>query len=145
VGRAQPVLPRAQQRLCGRADALEPRAPTYRRWLAAARLHARAVPLVRRLWRAARRTGIPPTRPLWLADPGARVGRRVDDEWLLGPDVLVAPVVQEGARARAVVFPSGCWQRPGGAGRVRGPARRRVTAPLGRLPWFVRCGTRPLG
>jgi alpha-glucosidase (family GH31 glycosyl hydrolase) len=45
-----------------------------------------------------------------------------------------------------VSFPAGCWQQQGAGGRrVRGPARATVPAPLGTLPHFVRCGTRPLG
>ena len=41
---------------------------------------------------------------------------------MLGPGVLVAPVVPEGATSREVYFPAGCWR---GAGmRVRGPATR---------------------
>ena len=113
---------------------------TYGRWLALSALHDRATPLIRRLWREARRTGIPPLRPLWLDDPSAA---RVDQQFLLGEDVLVAPVVVEGATSRAVRFPRGCWQRPDGSGRTNGPATRTVAAPLGELPYFFRCGTRP--
>ncbi|HSD81535.1 MAG TPA: TIM-barrel domain-containing protein, partial [Solirubrobacteraceae bacterium] len=39
-------------------------ARTYARWLSMARLHERALPYIRRVWRAARRTGMPVTRPL---------------------------------------------------------------------------------
>jgi sulfoquinovosidase len=42
---------------------------TYRRL---SRLHQRAAPLILALWRRAERTGIPPTRPLWLEFPGDR-------------------------------------------------------------------------
>jgi alpha-D-xyloside xylohydrolase len=112
----------------------------YRRWLSLARLHDRALPLIRRLWRAGLRTGIPVTRPLWLADPGDARAAAQDQEWLLGANVLVAPVVEEGATGRSVYFPPGCWRNPR-TGRVRGPSTRRVAAPLGRLPYFVRCGT----
>lgn len=114
---------------------------TYARWLALARLHARAVQLMRRLWVAGRRTGIPPVRPLWIEYPGDRRAERQDQEWLLGSDVLVAPVVERGAVARDVYFPRGCWTGTGV--RVRGPRTRRVAAPLGTLPYFLRCGTRP--
>ncbi len=40
-------------------------------WEAMAALHEKAVPLIRRLWRKGRRTGIPVTRPLWLSAPEA--------------------------------------------------------------------------
>jgi sulfoquinovosidase len=116
---------------------------TYARWRRMALLHNRAVPYVQRLWRAGRRTGMPPTRPLWLAYPGDRRAARQEQEWLLGRDVLVAPVVEEDARLRRVYFPRGCWRRAGSGRRYRGGRSARVTAPLGRLPFFFRCGTRP--
>jgi alpha-D-xyloside xylohydrolase len=109
------------------------------------RLHNRAIPYMQRLWKAARRTGIPPTRPLWLAAPHDAKAARQTQQWMLGPDVLVAPVVAEGARARTVYFPRGCWRTPAPARtqRYRGGRSARVKAPLGRLPYFFRCGTRP--
>jgi alpha-glucosidase (family GH31 glycosyl hydrolase) len=113
------------------------------RWKALAALHHRATPLIRRLWRAGRHTGLPPTRPLWLVAPETPGARDESQEWLLGPDVLVAPVVRQGARSRSVSFPRGCWVRPAGGRMLRGPARIRVAAPLGRLPYFFRCGHRP--
>jgi alpha-glucosidase (family GH31 glycosyl hydrolase) len=117
---------------------------TLARWKRLAALHRRAVPYIRRLWRSGRRTGMPPTRPLWLAAPEAPGARSESQQWLLGRDVLVAPVVREGARSRSVSFPRGCWRRQGGDGRrFRGPRRAVVRAPLGVLPYFFRCGTRP--
>jgi alpha-D-xyloside xylohydrolase len=107
------------------------------------RLHLRARGLIMRLWRRAHRTGIPITRPLWLAYPDEPEAAAQDQEWLLGPKVLVAPVVTEGATSREVYFPRGCWRSPETGLRVRGPATREVEAPLDRLPYFFRCGTRP--
>jgi alpha-glucosidase (family GH31 glycosyl hydrolase) len=118
---------------------------TVDRYNALARLHRRARPLILRLWREAVRTGVPITRPLWLAEPGDRRAAAEDQAWLLGDDVLVAPVVVKGARSRTVYFPRGCWRQDGTGRRIRGRGVRRVAAPLARLPWFVRCGTRPLG
>ena len=116
---------------------------TVRRYNALARRHLRAVPLILALWKQARHTGIPPTRPLWLAYPNDGRAAREDQEWLLGPDVLVAPVVVRGARSRVVYFPRGCWRQPATGLRFRGPSSARVSAPLARLPYFFRCGTRP--
>ena len=107
------------------------------------RLHLRAVPLILRLWKKGVRTGMPPTRPLWLAYPRDRAARAEDQEWLLGPDLLVAPVVQEGATSRSVYFPAGCWRFPGTGERVKGPRSKVVEAPLNVLPYYFRCGTHP--
>jgi alpha-glucosidase len=118
-------------------------AQTLRIYKRLTELHKRARPLILRLWRRADRTGIPITRPLWLAYPHDRRAAQQDQEWMLGPDVLVAPVVDEGATSRQVYFPRGCWQRPRSSERIRGPGTRVVDAPLQRLPYFFRCGTRP--
>ena len=116
---------------------------TVRIYRRLSRLHIAALPLVARLWRRAARTGMPIARPLWLAVPGDPVAARQDQEWMLGHDVLVAPVVVPGARARRVYFPRGCWVEPRSGRRLTGPASVRVAAPLGRLPYFFRCGKRP--
>lgn len=120
-------------------------AETVRVYNQLSELHLRAVPLILSLWREARRTGIPPTRPLWLAYPRDRTAWHQDQEWLLGPDVLVAPVVSSGASARRVYFPAGCWEAPATHRTYRGSRFATVPAPLTSLPYFVRCHTRPLG
>jgi alpha-glucosidase (family GH31 glycosyl hydrolase) len=107
-------------------------------------LHDRARPLVRRLWEEGLRTGVPPMRPLWLVEPSLAGSPRADDEWLLGDDLLVAPVVKRGATKRRVALPRGCWQREGGGKRLGGGRTISADAPLARLPWFVRCGMHPL-
>jgi alpha-glucosidase (family GH31 glycosyl hydrolase) len=106
-------------------------------------LHLAARPLILKLWRQADRTGIPITRPLWLAYPTDPIAAHQDQEWLLGPDVLVAPIVTQGATSRTVYFPAGCWQRPGRSARITGPASHTVPGTLSQLPYFFHCGTRP--
>jgi alpha-glucosidase (family GH31 glycosyl hydrolase) len=115
-------------------------AQTVRVYRRLSRLHDAAAPLIARLWRVAARTGMPIARPLWLAAPGDRRAAAQDQEWLLGPNVLVAPVVVEGARSRTVYFPRGCWTSPVTGRRVRGGRAALVPAPLDTLPYFFRCG-----
>ena len=119
-------------------------AETVRIYNELALLHRRAGPLILRLWRQAERTGVPPTRPLWLAYPQDRQAARQDQEWLLGPNVLVAPVLTEGARTRSVYFPGGCWRAPHSGQTVHGPQTRTMAAPLEVLPYYFRSGTRPV-
>lgn len=115
------------------------------------KLHLAARPLILRLWRRAQRTGIPVARPMWLAYPRDPVAVVQDQQWMLGRDVLVAPVVEEGSRERAVYLPRGCWRRQLGQAHPRnGPSFRgrtevTVRAPLHRLTYFFRCGTQPFG
>jgi sulfoquinovosidase len=108
-------------------------------------LHDRAAVYILRWWKVAARTGVPLTRPLWLAYPSDTEAARQDQEWLLGPDVLSAPVVTEGALSRDVYFPKGCWEAGDTGERYSGPRHATVPAPLARLPYFFRCGTQPFG
>ena len=82
-------------------------------------------------------------RPLWFEFPGDPRAAAQQQEWTLGDDVLVAPVVTEGASSRGVYFPAGCWRDPQTRLAERGPVRVTVSAPLTRLPYFFRCGTEP--
>ncbi len=70
--------------------------------------------------------GIPPTRPLWLVAPNDAEAAQQDQEWMLGDDVLVAPVVVEGATTRRLPA-AGCWRRegPGPKLTVASPTRCR--------------------
>ena len=112
-------------------------------WTQMARLHLRAKPLILKLWSDAQVSGLPVTRPLWLMFPQDREGYRQDQEFMLGDDVLVAPVVVQGATSRDVYFPQGCWQHGETGTQFSGPGHQRVDAPLASLPYFFRCGTRP--
>jgi alpha-glucosidase (family GH31 glycosyl hydrolase) len=92
----------------------------------------------------AKATGMPITTPLWLAYPGDAHAAKEDQEWMLGSDLLAAPVVTQGAVNRTAYLPKGCWTyQPTG---VSYAGRRSVTvaARLGTVPWFVRCGTKPV-
>jgi alpha-D-xyloside xylohydrolase len=116
---------------------------TVRIYNALSRLHLAARPLILKLWREAVETGVPVARPLYLEFPDDPEAAKQDQEWMLGPYVLVAPVVEEGARSRDVYFPRGCWEHPESGARFTGPTTAKVDAPLDQLPYFFRCGTRP--
>jgi alpha-glucosidase len=88
-------------------------------------------------WRASR-SGHPLVRPLFWpsgADPGLL---SVDDAFLVGDALLVAPVLEQGARRRSVRLPAGRWYGYWDDEPFSGEAE--VDAPLGRLPLFVRAG-----
>ena len=112
-------------------------------WNAMATLHRRARPLITRLWRRADRTGMPVERPLWLAEPGSAGAAKEDQAWMLGPDVLVAPIVAEGAVARTAYVPRGCWTDPESGRRLRGGRVVRLAAGVDDLPFLIRCGKHP--
>lgn len=100
------------------------------------------------LFEESARTGIPVVRPMFFADPSDRALRDIDDQFLLGPDLIVAPVVEEGARKRTVVLPAGGaegWylypvELEGKSKDMLPPGRYAVDAPLGQTPIFARAG-----
>lgn len=102
--------------------------------LAAAQLHAKFGPAILALARQSAKTGEPIVRPLEWAWPH-RGYATIKDQFMLGEEVLVAPVVTKGARARTVVFPPGRWQGDDGS-TVEGPTQREIEVPLSRLPHY---------
>jgi len=81
-------------------------------------------------------TGEPIMRHMAYVFPDAGL-EAVMDQFMLGEDILVAPVLQQGARRRAITFPPGQWHGDDGS-TVEGPCRIEVEAPLSRLPWYRR-------
>jgi len=102
-------------------------------------LRERMKPYLMRQMQAAHETGVPPMRPLFFDfanDPGCT---EVDDQFLLGPDLLVAPVLHQGAGEREVYLPAGPEWVDAWTGKAHdGGKRYQVQAPLERLPVFVR-------
>lgn len=106
-----------------------------------ARLRYRLLPYLVRCAEEACATGLPILRHMHLEYPDEPGTEYVDDQYLLGPDLLVAPVFAPGARERAVYFPSGAWlDWDDPSRRYEGPRYHRVPAPLERIPLFRREG-----
>jgi alpha-D-xyloside xylohydrolase len=84
--------------------------------------------------------GVPTMRPLWYEFPGDPACFDVDDEYLLGPGILVAPVTSQGATERSVVFPAGAtWVSVWNATDVvEGGQTLVVQAPLSVIPAYFR-------
>jgi len=101
---------------------------------AAVRLHERLVPELVKLAGHAARTGEPILRPLAYHHPGYE---DVTDQFLLGEDILAAPVLERGATIRRVVLPPGRWTAPDGTS-VDGPGERELPVALESIPWFRR-------
>lgn len=71
------------------------------------RLRERLKPYVLDVMREAHEEGLPVMRPLLLEFPGDQAAWSVDDAYLLGRDLLVAPVLTAGATARTAYLPAG--------------------------------------
>ena len=102
-------------------------------------LRERLRPTIEALMREASERGLPPMRPLFLEFPGDEASWSVADEFLLGPSILVAPVLVAGARERSVYLPAGATWRDAWTGRAFEAGRQHVVAaPLDRIPVFLR-------
>jgi alpha-D-xyloside xylohydrolase len=105
-------------------------------------LRERMTPYILEQMRVAAETGTPPMRPLWFDDPNDEVAWTIDDEFLFGPDVLVAPIGELGARTRRVYLPaSSSWRHAILGGTFIGGAWYEVDAPLEWIPVFIREGS----
>lgn len=100
------------------------------------RLRQKFAPRFVELAKRAAKDGEPIMRTLEYVFP-AQGYADVRDQFLMGDDLLVAPVVEKGARSRKVVLPPGRWTADDGA-VFDGPATVTVEAPLARLPHFER-------
>jgi alpha-D-xyloside xylohydrolase len=104
-------------------------------------LRERLRPYIDAQMREATRVGMPPMRPLFVDFPADKNCWSIDDEFCFGPDLLVAPVLELGARARAVYLPLGAsWTNTATGDLHRGGQTLDVAAPLSRIPVFVREG-----
>ncbi len=86
-------------------------------------------------------TGVPMARPLFWHDPADERLRKTDDAFLLGDDLLVAPVLKEGALQRDLILPAGPWINLWDGSRLDGPAQVTLAAPIERIPVLVRGGS----
>jgi alpha-glucosidase len=104
------------------------------------RLRQRLMPyLYTTTWQASQ-TGLPLVRPLFWEDERDPRLASVDDAFFLGDDLLVAPVLDEGARERRVPLPSGRWYPLDGGEVLEGGRDVEVPAPIDHTPVFVRSG-----
>ncbi|XP_023942929.2 myogenesis-regulating glycosidase-like [Bicyclus anynana] len=103
-------------------------------------LHAEYAEVIYAAMQAAVDDGSPVNPPLWWLDPSDQEALTIWDEYLLGENILVAPVFREGITVRDVYLPTGRWFDQGDPEKVReGPIWiRNYPAPIGVLPYFVR-------
>jgi alpha-glucosidase (family GH31 glycosyl hydrolase) len=124
-------------------------------WRRYTKLHTQLYPYLDAAVAEYRRTGMPVMRHLGLVYPRDSRAAEVEDEFLFGPDLLVAPVLDPEQVQRSAYLPRGRWidlwrtaayretsggLRLGKASLLRGRRDLTVPAPLTELPLFVRRG-----
>jgi alpha-glucosidase/alpha-D-xyloside xylohydrolase len=103
-------------------------------------LRYRLLPYNYTLMREACDTGLPPMRALWLHYPGDAEAVKLGDEYLWGRDLLVAPVVQQGAKSRRVYLPAGTWYDWWTGKSIKGGGWVERPVDLATMPIYARAG-----
>lgn len=104
-------------------------------------MRERLRPYIMAQMKAAHEKGTPPMRPLFYDFPQDDNTWSIEDEFLFGPDILVAPVLYEGARSRKVYLPAGAvWKDVNTCCIHDGGQYVDCDAPLEIIPLFLRNG-----
>ena len=99
-----------------------------------AKLHEKMGPEILEMVKESSKTGEPILRHMEYNFPGQGYAE-IKDQFMMGENILVAPVQKKGQRKRKVVFPEGTWKGDDGS-IVTGPAEKEIDVPLERLPWY---------
>ena len=112
---------------------------TYRHIRAAMILRERLRPYIMEQMKLASKKGIPPMRPLFFDFENDPITAEVEDQFLFGPDLLVAPITEYQARYREVYLPVGTeWADAWNGEKVEGGQTLRADAPIEYIPVYVR-------
>lgn len=98
-------------------------------------------PYIRECMRQASECGAPVMRPLFYDFPDDKMAWEMEDAYMFGPDLLVAPVMEAGVKTREVYLPKGANFVESYTGKVyEGGQKVEAKAPLNVIPVFVREG-----
>jgi len=107
-------------------------------------LRERLRPYIMEQMQVAHERGLPPMRPLFVDFPKDEAAWAVNDQFMFGPDLLVAPVLEQGALEREVYLPAGTrWVEVATGLKHDGGQRLTVQAALASVPVFVRAAAAP--
>ncbi len=100
-------------------------------------LREKMKPYILEQMKIAHEKGIPVMRPLFFDFPTDEVTYDIEDEYMFGPDILVAPILYEDARNRRVYLPKGVeWTETKTGKRYEGSQWIECDAPLNVIPVF---------
>jgi len=108
---------------------------------AAVKLRYRLLPYLYACFLTASETGAPVQRPLVFDHQYDPTVRDIDDQFLLGVDLLVAPVVEPGMTERQVYLPAGDWYDWHSDELLSGRTFLVAETPMERIPVYARAGS----
>ncbi|MGB2471794.1 MAG: glycoside hydrolase family 31 protein [Flavobacteriaceae bacterium] len=101
-----------------------------------AKLHEKMGDHILDLAHQAAKSGEPIVKPMELAFPGNGF-ETIIDQFVLGDDIIVTPVLEKGSRSRTVILPNGRWKDENGK-IYKGNREIKIEVPLKRLPYFTK-------
>jgi alpha-glucosidase len=104
------------------------------------KLRYRLLPFLYTTLAEASQTGMPLFRPLVLNYQNDSNTLNLDDQFMIGEDLLVAPILQPNQASRLVYLPEGVWYDYWSGKKQKGGTMVRVDAPLEVVPMFIRGG-----
>lgn len=105
------------------------------------KLRYRLLPFLYTTLEEAHRTGVPLFRPLLLNYQSDANTLNIDDQFIIGSDLLVAPILKPDQTSRLVYLPEGDWYDYWSGKRQTGGTMIRADAPLETVPMYVRAGS----
>ena len=104
-------------------------------------LRERIRPYLTDLMKEAHEKGDPVIRTMFYEFPEDPIAWETDDQFMLGSEVLVAPVLYENMREREVYLPEGFWKDLQTGENIQGGKRFTVSAPLDKIPVYIKKGS----
>lgn len=104
------------------------------------KLRYRFIPYIYDLARECEKSGEPIVRPLVYEYPQDKNVRNISDEYMLGSNIIVAPVVAAGKMAREVYLPEGIWYDYYTGEQYEGGRYILADAPLDKVPLYIKAG-----
>nr|AHH86056.1 glycoside hydrolase family 31 [Phaedon cochleariae] len=101
-------------------------------------LHQNYTAALLRAVEASKLNGSPVNPPIWWIDPTDAEALACDDEFLVGEEILVAPILSEGATSRKVYLPRGTWRDGNNDTIYTGPISLDYSADINTLPYFIK-------
>lgn len=102
-------------------------------------LRERMKPYIKSAMDKAHEVGTPPMRPLFYDFPSDKRAWEIEDEYMFGDAILVAPISYKGATEREVYLPNGCdWVCASTGERLAGGQEITASAKLDQIPLYIR-------
>lgn len=102
-------------------------------------IRERLKPYIKKQMKKAHKKGTPIMRPLFYDFPNDNLSWEIDDQYMFGPDILVAPVITEDTYEREVYLPKGAeWKNIWNGKIYKGNQKITVQADLETIPVFLK-------